>query len=139
MTPIPDVDTINLFQAVSPRQLAQCVKDDWQSLKPDPDYQAFCYLKLSQRYAEMVARQRLVPLHGAGYVVGLVLPRKVMNAFELQSVAYEEHLEYRVPAEELEALCWYLEAGVRVVSAFLDGESYSIPCGSRSVPSLFAR
>ncbi len=139
MTPLPDSGTVCLYLAVSPKQLAQCVSESWQSLKPDPDYQAFCYLKLSQCYAEMVARQRLVPLHGAAYVICLTLPRTVMSAFELQSVAYEEHLEYRVPAAELEALCWYLEGEARVVSAFLDHESYSVPFGSRPIPRLCAR
>ena len=84
----------------------------------------------------MIARQWEVPLHGAGYVVRLVLPAEVIRQYDLETVAYEEHLEFRLPVGELSQVNRHLVGDVQPVSAFLDRQSYSIPVGSRPLASL---
>lgn len=136
MRPLKHCETIALYQALSPRQLAALIRADWRCIEPGGGGEHFIYLKLCQRYAEMIARQWEVPLHGAGYVVRLVLPAEVIRQYDLETVAYEEHLEFRLPVGELSQVNRYLVGDVQPVSAFLDRQSYSIPVGSRPLASL---
>lgn len=136
MKPLQYMETIALYQALSPQQLAALIRADWRCIEPGWGGEHFIYLKLCQRYAEMIARQWEVPLHGAGYVVRLVLPADVIRQYDLETVAYEEHLEYRLPVAEVAAVNRHLVGEVQPVSAFLDRQSYSIPLGSRPLASL---
>ena len=138
MKPLPHRETITLYQALSPRQLAALIRADWRRIEPGWAGEQFIYLKLCQRYAEMIARQSEVPLHGAGYVVRLVLPAAVLGHYQLETVAYEDHLEYRLPIDELQEVNRHLIGDVKPVSAFLNNESYSIPSGTRPLASLIS-
>ena len=120
-----------LYQAIGPQQLASLVRTDWQIIQPGRLGEQYCLLKLEQRYAEMIARQSLLPLHGCAYVTRLELPRETLAAFPLESIAYEEHLEYRVPRSALGDLGGSLLARVRIVSVFREQHSYSVPAGAR--------
>jgi hypothetical protein len=128
--------TVALYQAMSPQQLAALIRADWRRLEPGQGGEHFFFLKLNQRYAEMIARQWGVPMHGAGYVVRLILPAHIMESYDLASVAYEEHLEYCVPVCELQEFNKHLLGEVSVVSAFTGQHNYSIPAGSRPLVSL---
>jgi hypothetical protein len=136
MKPMQHCETITLYQALSPRQLAALIRADWRCIEPGGVGEHFIYLKLCQRYAEMIARQWEVPLHGAGYVVRVVLPADVIRQYDLETVAYEEHLEYRLPVSEIPSVNKFLLGDVQPVSAFLDRQSYSIPLGTRPLASL---
>lgn len=125
-----------LYYTVSPAQLAALIRTDWQTLAAEPGGGHFLYLKREQRYAEMIARQWEVPVHGAGYVLRLILPEAVMAQYDLETVAYEEHLEYRVPVCELPAINRALVGAIALVSAFHVGHSYSIPGGSKPLANL---
>lgn len=136
MKPLSFRPTQAVYQAMNPQQLAALIRADWRRIEPGWRGEQFTYLKLRQRYAEMIARQWEVPLHGAGYVVRICLPEDVIRQYALETVAYEEHLEYRVPVAELEQLSAQLVGAVQPVAAFMDRESYSIPLGSRPLASL---
>lgn len=119
--------TVAVYQTLSPEQLAALVRADWRCVEAGRDGEHFCHLKLQQRYAEMIARQWEVPVHGAGYVVCLVLPRRALAEYDLETVAYEEHLEYRVPVCDLPRLNRQLVGRARLVSTFREQHSYSVP------------
>ena len=136
MSSMPFRDTLAVYQAIGPQQLATLICADWRHIEPAWGGVRFTYLKQQQRYAEMIARQWEVPLHGAGYVVRIVLPEDALRQYDLETVAYEEHLEYRVPTSELADLSRELVGAVQPVAAFMDRQSYSIPLGSRPLASL---
>ena len=138
MKKLSKLKTIALYQAMSPQQLAALIRADWRRIEPGRGGEHFYFLKLNQRYAEMIARQLEVPLHGAGYVVRLIVPAAAMEHYDLETVAYEDHLEYRVPLCELAHLNQNLIGEVSVVSAFTGQHSYSVPLGSRPPASLIA-
>ena len=136
MKPLQHRETIALYQALSPKQLAALIRADWRRIEPGWGGEHFVYLKLCQRYAEMIARQWEVPLHGAGYVVRVILPADIVGQYDLETVAYEEHLEYCLPVGELKSINNHLLGDVRPVSAFLNNQSYSIPLSTRPLSSL---
>ncbi len=125
-----------LYQTLSPSQLASLSRDGWQQIEPGCSGELFCSLKLKQRYAEMIARKWMVPEHGAGYVARLLLPLHVLDAYPLETVAYEEHLEYCIPVDELPRLSRHLIGEVRLVSAFREYQSYSIPRNAAPLAAL---
>ena len=129
-------ETLTLYQAVNPQQLAGIVKKAWRGIELGADGEQFCFLKLSQCYAEMIARQWDVPIYGAGYVMRLTVPAQIMQQYDLQTVAYEEHLEYCVPRSELPHINASLLEEVQVVSAFVNQHSYSIPLGTKPLSGL---
>ena len=127
---------ISLYQALSPLQLAALIRADWRHIEPGRGGERFTCLKLNQCYAEMIARQWQLPSHGAGYVARIQLPYSALKRFELDTVAYEEHMEYRVPVGELQALSRRLLQPLELVSAFVTQHSYSIPQGTEPLRSL---
>ncbi|MEH6592615.1 MAG: hypothetical protein V7746_20280 [Halioglobus sp.] len=130
------LQTVALYQALCPEQLENLVKSDWQEIQPGAVDNHFCYLKLNQRYAEMMARQWEVPMHGRGYVVRIVLPQYCLQSLVLETVAYEEHLEYRLPVDDLSALSHYRVGDIVLVSAFRGAHNYSIPLDRPPLASL---
>ncbi len=131
-----NMKTIAVYQAMSPEQLAALIRADWRRIEPGQGGEHFFFLKLQQRYAEMIARQRELVVHGAGYVVRLILPTKIVNAYDLETVAYKEHLEYRVPVCDLEEINRHIIGEVSMVSAFIEQHSYSVPAGKRPLAGL---
>ncbi len=136
MKPLAHRETIALYQALSPQQLAALIRADWRRIEPGWGGEHFVYLKLCQRYAEMIARQWEVPLHGAGYVVQIILPMEVIGQYDLSTVAYEDHLEYCLPVGELAAINRHLVGDIQPVAAYMDQQSYSIPLGTGPLASL---
>lgn len=128
--------TIAVYQTLSPAQLAALIDNKWRTIEPGHEGEHFCYLKLQQRYAEMVARQWTVPVYGAGYVARLILPTRALANYDLETVAYAEHLEYRVPVVELRLLSAQLPGRLELVCACHQHQSYSIPPGSAPLRSL---
>ncbi len=129
MISLSPVETATLYLAIGPAQLAALVRADYRCIEPGRDGERFLFFKLSQRYAEMIARQWELAAHGVGYVVEVRLPRSYLQRFELSTVAYEEHLEYRVPVAELPVLNRQLAVEVQVVTAFREHQGYSVPRG----------
>ena len=130
--------TATLYQAMGPTQLAALVRTRWRCIEPPRGGERFLYLKCRQRYAEMIARQRYRRHEGAGFVVSLQLPARVMASFTLETVAYEEHLEYRVPVHSLAMLQSALHGPLRLVAVFRAHESYSVAPGKVAPAALLA-
>jgi hypothetical protein len=134
----PHPDTVVVYQTLSPGQLAVLEGSDWRCISPGQGGEYFCYLKLQQRYAEMIARQWVVPVHGAAWVVRLTLPLEALAKYDLVSVAYEEHLEYQVPVAELHRLGSQLVGEAQVVATFRQQHSHSVPAGARPLAALMS-
>ncbi len=136
MTQLAHEPSVVLFQALSPTQFAALEAAAWRRIVPCQTDEEWCQLKLRQRYAEMIARQRGVPEFGRAYVVRLVLPPSALADYQLGSVAYEEHLEYQVPVFNLGRLSRQLLEPVELVSVFRQWHSYSVPRGSRPLAAM---
>lgn len=134
----PYRDSVTLYQAIGRQQLAALIESDWQCVKRSSESDRFCFLKLHQRYAEMIARQSMLPERGEAWVVRMELPLSIIGEYPLQTVAYEEHLEYQVPVASLPFLGRSLLGRVCVVAAFRDQHSYSVPRAGRFRDSLTA-
>ncbi len=107
-----------LYKPLSPAQLAAVIASDWRRFFPDTPQQRIFYPKLNLLYAEQIARQWDATQYTAGYVVRFKVPTAYMNRYEIQTVGYDEHREYKVPICELEQLNNTISGKIEIVSAF---------------------
>lgn len=111
-------NTIRLYAPVSPHQLAKVINAGWQDFFPCSDEQKYFFPKLHRGFAEMLARQWEARVYSAGYVVCLDVRYAFINQFPLETVAYEEHLEYRIPSHFLDQFNQSLVSKIQLLSAF---------------------
>lgn len=109
---------ITLFKPLSPAQLACVVASGWRHFLPEAPEQKIFYPKLYVGYAEQIAKRWNAPQYSAGYVVGFNMTKAFMTRYETQTVAYEEHREYKIPIAELNFFNRNIQGRIRVVSAF---------------------
>lgn len=116
---------ITLFKSLSPAQLAAVVASDWRQFLQEAPQQTIFYPKMYVGYAEQIAKQWNAPQYSAGYVVGFTMPRTFMDRYETQTIAYEEHREYKIPVAELNVFNSHIQGRIRVVSAFAATDEHS--------------
>ncbi|WP_019529009.1 hypothetical protein [Dasania marina] len=109
---------IDLYKPITPVQLAALIRSGWRCLSPDTPEQLHFYPKLHRIYAESLARQWHAVEHSAGFVVRFTVPQEFIAGFELQTVGYDEHLEYKVPIAELTQLNSVIVGSIELLSAF---------------------
>lgn len=123
-------DLITVYQALSPVQWSAAKtagQGQGVALLPGRPEEKLIQLKLSQRYAEMVARQWFVPVYGAGFVVRYQIEANWLARFPLGTVAYEEHREFQIPRDVV-GLTQKVKQAI-LISVFRQGEGFSIPKG----------
>lgn len=132
-------NTVTLYKSLSPVQLATVINTDWRSFPTSlPDQKNFSP-KLNKSYAEMLARQMEAAYHTAGYVVAFQLQKSFIDQFELQTISYQEHYEYRIPVNQLEQLNRALIGQIKLVSAFSVHDSRIWKKPPRNIEILHSR
>lgn len=97
---VPEV--ITLYRAVGPKELELIKKLEWRAFPPRLPEQPIFYPVLSEDYAIAIARDWNVPESGAGYVTRFTVSASFLERYEFQRVGSDLHMEYWIPAEELE-------------------------------------
>ncbi|MEH6911663.1 MAG: hypothetical protein V7459_13835 [Oceanicoccus sp.] len=110
--------TLTLFKSLSPAQLAAVVASDWRCFFPEAPEQKIFYPKLYPGYAEQIAKRWNAPRYSAGYVVGFTMTKAFMGRYQTQTVAYEEHREYKIPIAELSFFNRNIQGRIQILSAF---------------------
>jgi hypothetical protein len=109
---------IRLYKSLTPTQFDAVMRSGWRAFSAESPEQKIFYPKLRREYAEMIARVFNLPHYKAAYVVQFKVSAQFMARYEIQSVAYEEHNEYKIPIEELPLLNSNLIGNIEVVSSF---------------------
>jgi hypothetical protein len=66
----------------------------------------------------MLARQIEAAIHTAGYVVIFNIQQQFIEQYELQTIGYQEHYEYRIPVSHLSQFNKALIGQIELISAF---------------------
>ncbi len=112
------IESVTLYKSLSPLQLAELINLDWKAFPAvDPEQKIFAP-KLHREYAEMLARQLEMASYQAGYVVMFRLQRQFVEQFSVETVAYIQHREYRIPIAALGDLNRALVGKIELVSGF---------------------
>jgi hypothetical protein len=80
--------------------------------------QPIFYPVLSEEYAVKIARDWNVPASGTGYVTRFDVRRNFLDNYSVQRAGDSAHLEYWIPAEEMNAFNEAIVGEIEVVAEF---------------------
>jgi hypothetical protein len=113
--------TLTLYRPVGQKELDLIAASDWRAFPPRLPEQPIFYPVLHREYAAQIARDWNTKDERSGWV-GYVLEFEVdaefMARFEVRKVGASSHLEYWIPASELDELNRHIQGEIRVIESF---------------------
>jgi hypothetical protein len=113
--------TVTLYRPVGQKELDLIVASDWRAFPPRLPGQPIFYPVLHREYAAQIARDWNTKDERSGWV-GYVLEFEVdadfMARFEVKTVGASSHLEYWIPATELDQFNRHIHGKIRVIESF---------------------
>ena len=115
------MNAITLYRPVGQKELDLISQSGFKAFPPRLPEQPIFYPVVTREYAEQIARDWNTKDEQSGFV-GYVLEFEVaaeyLNRFKIRKVGSTNHLEYWIPAEELETLNKSIFGVIRVVAQF---------------------
>ena len=113
-----DVETVVLWRPVGSAEMQLIRALEMHAFPPRLPEQPIFYPVLTEAYATKIARDWNVPAGGAGYVTRFRVRRDFLSRYEVQAAGGRAHLEYWIPAEDLDAFNAAIVGGIEVVHQF---------------------
>jgi hypothetical protein len=113
--------TTKLFRPVGQRELDLIAANGFRAFPARLPEQPIFYPVLSQEYAEQIARDWNTKDERSGYVgyvTEFAVESDYLKQFEIRKVGGQEHLEYWIPAEQLEEFNGHICGEIRVIAKF---------------------
>jgi hypothetical protein len=107
-----------LWRPVGPAELALIRLAGMKAFPPRLLEQPIFYPVLSEDYAIKIARDWNVPASGAGFVTRFRVKTDYLDEYAVQEAGGRAHLEYWIPAEEMDAFNAAIIGEIEVVQAF---------------------
>jgi hypothetical protein len=114
----PDIATVTLWRPVGPKELELIQQSGMRAFPPRLPDQPIFYPVLSEAYAVKIARDWNVPASGRGYVTRFLVGKRFLDQYQIQEAGGKDHLEYWIPAEDLEAFNKAIVGAIEVVAVF---------------------
>lgn len=111
-------ETITLWRPVGPAELRLIEAAQFRAFPPRLPEQPIFYPVLNEAYAVQIARDWNVKADGAGFVTRFDVRRDYLDGYLVQQAGGREHLEYWIPASELEAFNAAIAGLIEVVAEF---------------------
>lgn len=111
-------ETITLWRPVGPKELELIRAAKMRAFPPRLPDQPIFYPVLSEDYATKIARDWNVPASGSGFVTRFEVLRSYLDGYEPQEAGGRDHLEYWIPAEDLDAFNAAIVGEIEVVREF---------------------
>lgn len=111
-------ETITLWRPVGPTELDLIRASGMRAFPPRLPEQPIFYPVLSEEYATKIARDWNVRASGTGYVTCFRVRRDFLAAYEVREAGGRAHLEYWIPAEDLDAFNAAIVGEIDVVAEF---------------------
>ena len=113
-------ETTTLFRPVGPKELELIATSGFREFPPRLPERPIFYPVLNEEYAAQIARDWNAknPAIGAGYVTRFLVRTEYLARFEVKKVGGVSHLEYWIPAEELEEFNSNIVGLIEVIAEF---------------------
>ena len=95
--------TLTLWRPVGPKELELIEQSGMRVSPPRLPDQPIFYPVLTEDYAVKIARDWNVPASGSGFVTRFEVRRDFIAKYDVQEAGGRSHLEYWIPAEDLDA------------------------------------
>lgn len=96
-------ETVTLWRPVGPEELALIEQARMRAFLPRLPEQPIFYPVLTEEYAIKIARDWNVKASGSGFVTRFEVLKSYLDAYEVQEAGGRAHLEYWIPAEDMDA------------------------------------
>jgi hypothetical protein len=96
-------ETVTLWRPVGPKEMALIEDSGMTAFPPRLPEQPIFYPVTTEAYAVKIARDWNVPASGSGFVTRFAVDKAFLDRYSVQEAGGREHLEYWIPAEELDA------------------------------------
>jgi hypothetical protein len=110
-----------LYRPVGQKEMELIEQSDWTAFPPRLEHQPIFYPVLAEDYAIQIARDwntKDVASGCVGYVTRFAVDRAYLSRYPLQLAGSKEHLEYWIPAEELEEFNRHIIGRIEVVAEY---------------------
>jgi hypothetical protein len=111
-------ETLTLWRPVGPAELDLIRASGMRSFPPRLPEQPIFYPVLTEDYATKIARDWNVPANGSGYVTRFRVRRDFLDRYKVREAGGRAHLEYWIPAEDLDALNAAIVGEIEVTAEF---------------------
>jgi len=111
-------ETRTLWRPVGPKEL-ELIRQSGMRRFPQrlPDQPIF-YPVITEEYAVKIARDWNVPASGSGFATRFRVKRSFIDRYDVQQAGGRSHLEYWIPAEDLDAFNAAIGGPIEVVQSF---------------------
>ena len=118
--------TTRLFRPVGQGEFDLIAANGFRAFPPRLPEQPIFYPVLTLEYAEQIARDWNTKDERSGftgYVLEFDIDSEYLKRFDVQKAGGVKHLEYWIPAEELEKFNRHIGGEIRIVSKFIGHSS----------------
>jgi hypothetical protein len=110
--------TLTLWRPVGPTELELIRQSGMRAFPPRLPEQPIFYPVLTEEYAVKIARDWNVPASGSGFVTRFQVSRAFIDRYDVQQAGGRSHLEYWIPAEDLDAFNAAIVGPIEVIRSF---------------------
>lgn len=110
--------TVKLWRPVGPAELQLVEELGMEAFPPRLPEQPIFYPVTTEEYAVKIARDWNVPASGSGFVTEFDVDAGYLSQYDIQEGGGRAHLEYWIPAEELDEFNKNIIGKIRVVRTF---------------------
>lgn len=109
---------MTLWRPVGPQELELIRQTGMRAFPPRLPDQPIFYPVLTEAYAVKIARDWNVPASGAGFVTRFRVAGSFIDRYDVQEAGGRTHLEYWIPAEDLDGFNAAIIGAIEVVRSF---------------------
>ena len=114
----PNQDTVTLWRPVGPKELELIRQTGMRAFPPRLPEQPIFYPVLTEEYAVKIARDWNVPASGSGFVTRFQITRSFIDRYDVREAGGRSHLEYWIPADDLNAFNAAIVGLIEVICSF---------------------
>jgi len=110
-----------LYRPVGQKELDLISASGWTEFPPRLDWQPIFYPVLSQAYATRIARDwntKDQENGNVGYVLRFDVDDAFLDGYEVREAGGRDHLEYWIPAEDLDAFNGSIRGAITVIAEY---------------------
>jgi len=111
-------ETVTLWRPVGPKELELIEATGMTAFPPRLPEQPIFYPVTTEAYAVKIARDWNVPESGSGFVTRFEVDKVYLDRYAIQEAGGRAHLEYWIPAEDMDAFNAAIVGKVEVVQRF---------------------
>lgn len=111
-------DTTTLWRPVGPEELKLIQDAGMSAFPPRLPEQPIFYPVLTEDYAVKIARDWNVPASGSGFVTRFKVRSDFLASYDVQEAGGRAHLEYWIPAEDLDAFNDAIVGKIEITQSF---------------------